>query len=369
VLSPPALGYEPLLVDVNHDAHLDLILADQDDGVVVSLGQGDGRFDAPRQLPHGARIGDIAAGDADADGNNDLLAANMGLPDAFDGALVTVLFGEGDGTFVRRDDVPSAPTPRSLAAFDADGDGVLDIAAGGYAAPVLSVSIGTGAGTFLPASNYAAPDRGTAETIAADFNGDGQPDIATCGAGTLLAVFTNAAGTFAARTDFPATSICTSMAAADFNLDGRLDLAMDYFAASPVVSIFLNTTTAAGDTQPPTISAAADPSVLWPANGRTIAVVVSGTIADDASGLDPATLAFTVADEYEQVQPSGTFTVAADGRYSFAVPLTASRRGNDRDGRTYRITIAAADAAGNEATTIVEVLVPHDRGNPAGAKQ
>ena len=59
--------------------------------------------------------------------------------------------------------------------------------------------------------------------------------------------------------------------------------------------------------------------------------------------------------------PSATFAIDSAGRYSLTVPLTASRRGDDNDGRTYRILINAADLAGNQASAVIDVLVPHDR--------
>lgn len=117
------------------------------------------------------------------------------------------------------------------------------------------------------------------------------------------------------------------------------------------------------DTTPPTITAAATPSTLWPPNGNLIAVTVSGTVKDDpaGSGVNPGSVAFYVVDEYLQVQPAGSVTLASDGSYSFAVELPASRSGNDRGDRLYTITVSARDNLGNFAAATTKVTVPHDQ--------
>ncbi len=114
---------------------------------------------------------------------------------------------------------------------------------------------------------------------------------------------------------------------------------------------------------PPAESAAASLPTLWPPNGGLVADVISGTVKDQGdSGIDSASLKYTVADEYGTVQPSGSFTLQPDGTYSFTVMLEASRHGNDKDGRVYTITISASDNAGNPSSTSITVTVPHDRG-------
>ena len=362
LLSPRALSNRPpLLVDVNHDAKLDLILADQDDGILVSLGNGDGTFGMPARLRLGGAVPRVAAGDVNGDGNVDLVAANIGQPDAFDGSIVSVLFGDGTGTFRAGDGVPVARTPGSIIALDANGDGELDVAASSYATATLSVAAGRGDGSFLPAASYPIPGPGTADTATADFNVDGSPDLAVCGSANLLSIFTNTGGAFGQRSDYPSASSCTSMAVADFDGDGRPDLALNHFAGSGTLSIFRNTTMPP-DAQPPAISIAASPRMLWPAHGGTIAVTLSGTITDEGSGVDASSLAFSVEDEYGLVEPAGRLTADTAGRYSFSVPLTASRRGDDTDGRTYRIVVTAADRAGNRTSAAAIVMVPHDRG-------
>jgi hypothetical protein len=364
--SPPVRsGVRPLFVDVNGDGNLDVILPEQSGGVSISLGNGDGTFLAATVQPiTGNGIATtVAAGDFNGDGHVDLVANNIGVAAPnFEGATVSVLLGHGDGTWAAAVDYAVAPIPQSLAVADFNGDGRLDLAVASYATPTLSVLFGSGDGTFLPAVDYPIVGLGTADTAAADFNGDGRADLATCAPADALSIFTNAGdGTFGPSLNLAAAASCTSMAVADFNRDGRPDVALNYFAGSGTISVFLNTT-APVDTAPPVVTVAATPSLLWPANGRTVAVVVSGTIVDTGSGVDPATLVFTVTDEYGLVVPSGSVVIDASGQFVFTVPLTAFRRGGDTDGRAYTITVRAADLAGNLGSASTVVLVSHDRG-------
>jgi hypothetical protein len=117
---------------------------------------------------------------------------------------------------------------------------------------------------------------------------------------------------------------------------------------------------AVGDITGPAVTASA-PATIWPPNNQTVPVKVQGLISDVGSGVDPATVRFTVADEYGTVQPAGPITLAANGTYAIDVPLVASRLGNDSDGRRYTIVIRAKDFAGNEGSTSVIVTVPRDQ--------
>jgi hypothetical protein len=113
----------------------------------------------------------------------------------------------------------------------------------------------------------------------------------------------------------------------------------------------------------PTVTAAALPTSLWPPDGRTVPVTVSGTVADATSGVDPTSARFSVVDEYGQVQPTGAVSIGSGGHYTAAVSLPASRNGNDNDGRTYTIVVRVLDNAGNLATASALVRVPHDEGH------
>jgi hypothetical protein len=59
------------------------------------------------------------------------------------------------------------------------------------------------------------------------------------------------------------------------------------------------------DTTPPVMTVSTMPNILWPPNGTMRPVTISGTISDTGSGVDPTSAAYSVRDEYGDVQPKG----------------------------------------------------------------
>jgi VCBS repeat protein len=194
-----------------------------------------------------------------------------------------------------------------------------------------------------------------------DFNDDGILDLA-CGNyydSNVAILLGNGDGTFQPPIMFPAGSGARGLVAADFNGDGRIDLGVaNQFIDS--ISIFLQPLS---DTTPPTITLTVHPKTLWPPNGRMVPVMVSGKITDSGSGVNLGTAVYFVRDEYGKIQPGGPVTLGPAGRYAFTVLLQASRRGSDLDGRQYKITVRAADNAGNLASKTKDVVVPHSLEN------
>ena len=112
------------------------------------------------------------------------------------------------------------------------------------------------------------------------------------------------------------------------------------------------------DTQAPGVVTAATPNtLLWSPNKIMTPVTVSGTVTD----VSLASVTFTVADEYNKVQPSGSVTVDAAGNYSFVVKLEAWRDGKDYNGRVFTIVVTATDSAGQSTSASAVVLVPHNQ--------
>jgi hypothetical protein len=120
----------------------------------------------------------VAVGDVNGDGRPDLVTVNNA------DSTVSVLLGNGDGTFQAAKTSATGPGPRSVAVGDFTGDGKLDLVTAN--AGDLSLLPGNGDGTFRP-PEYAAAGPGTWAVAAADFNGDHFPDLAVAnfGSGTV----------------------------------------------------------------------------------------------------------------------------------------------------------------------------------------
>jgi hypothetical protein len=120
------------------------------------------------------------------------------------------------------------------------------------------------------------------------------------------------------------------------------------------------------DQTPPSMTIAANPTVLWPPNHKLVPVTVGGFIADGISGVARA-VSYQVIDEYGVMNQAGFAPVAVNpadtfGAYSFTVDLQSSRAGNDFDGRQYVIVVTGLNNAGDHTTVATVVTVPHDMG-------
>lgn len=116
-----------------------------------------------------------------------------------------------------------------------------------------------------------------------------------------------------------------------------------------------------GDVTPPVIlNLIASPDRLWPPNGRLVLVVVIVRAMDEGDGLAGALL--TISDEYGERNGVVEMRARSRGLFTAVVPLTAWRRGGDRDGRIYTLNVSVSDQAGNSSQATTLVIVPHDLG-------
>jgi hypothetical protein len=176
--------------DFNGDGNVDLAIVGEDSGtgrnVAVLLGDGHGRFTPAPGSPFssgGARPDAVLVRDFNDDGKADLAIAN-GSSDT-----ISVLLGNGDGTFAL---APGSPFPSgghgpsALAGADFTGDGKEDIAVANQASGSLGLFVGDGTGRFVQPSGFPIPTGGDlpAGVLAADFNGDGEEDLAVANSGS-----------------------------------------------------------------------------------------------------------------------------------------------------------------------------------------
>ena len=98
----------------------------------------------------------------------------------------------------------------------------------------------------------------------------------------------------------------------------------------------------------------------WQAGGKLVAVVVTVKAMDDLSGVASAVLA--IKDEYHECDGLVAMTPVGGGVFAATRLLPARRNGNDKDGRTYTLTVSVTDGASNVTRASVVVLVPHDQG-------
>jgi VCBS repeat protein/PASTA domain-containing protein len=207
------------LADVNGDGRLDVVTANSSARTVSVLRNlGGGTLASRADYTTGPLPMAVAAGDLNGDGRVDLVTANSGA------ATVSILLNRGNRTFAPRADVVTGGAPNSVALADFDGDGKLDVAtANPRARPGRGVTVllGRGDGTFRPRRDYAVSHIAS-RVAAGDLNGDGRPDLALSEAGNLAVMLNRGDGRFDAPLWF---GYGDALAAADFNLDGRLDLA------------------------------------------------------------------------------------------------------------------------------------------------
>lgn len=248
-----ATGSEPLSIATGQfnetiDSYIDLAVANKQSNTVSILrGVGDGTFQRQTTLNAGrAPVSVVAANfhDLSSSTNVDLAVANQA------DNTISIFQGNGDGTF-RPPTMVSLPVgfqPACLAAGDLNGDGHIDLVVANTGNNTFSVLLGNGDGTFRPRADYAAGNQPVYVALG-DFNGDGADDIAVANeAGNSISIYYNQTsnsgeplGTFVAGAtrDFSAGNSPTSIAVADYNLDGTEDLAVSDLADN-AVTVLLN---------------------------------------------------------------------------------------------------------------------------------
>jgi uncharacterized protein (TIGR03437 family) len=245
-----------LVGDFNGDGRADLAVlhsATAASTVSVLLGNGDGTFQTAITYPTGKSPAAMVVGDFNGDGIADIATAN------FDNT-VSILLGNGNGTF----GAPASSAvvnPNSIATGDFNGDGIADLVVVNFKLATVSVLLGNGNGTFQ-AFSYPSGTDSTAVAVG-DFNGDGRLDLAVLNGSNVGILLGNGNGTFKTEVNYPAGGALQYIAVGDFNGDGRTDLVVTDSGKNSVNVLLGNGN---GSFQPP-VSYGVGTQAVWVAIG------------------------------------------------------------------------------------------------------
>jgi hypothetical protein len=204
--------------DFNGDGYLDLaVVNDNVNTVSVLLGNGDGTFQAQKTYGTGNQVEFVATGDLNLDGKQDIIVANYADQD------VGVLLGNGDGTFKPQVTYKVGGPDSGLAIADLNGDGIPDIVASYYHPSQLGVLLGNGDGTFEAVREFNTTQSQGYEVTIADLNGDGAPDLISSDLHASISVLLNVAAAKAKLSDVvvPGTSKDVEKIVAKYSGDSR----------------------------------------------------------------------------------------------------------------------------------------------------
>ncbi|HEY0462450.1 MAG TPA: VCBS repeat-containing protein [Pyrinomonadaceae bacterium] len=223
------------VADYNNDNKADLAVANQvTNDVSVLLGNGDGTFGGQSLFSAGSGPYGIVAGKFNADNNWDLAVTNSGSNN------VSILLGNGSGGFSAAANFFVGASPLGAATGDFNNDGKADLAVanfGGFFTGSVSILLGTGTGAFTTGTSVRTRSQPSFVAVAR-FNADANDDIivANFGSDSVSTYFGNGAGGFQLQQNISMPGGPVSIEVADLGTDGILDIAVANYNSDTVTT-------------------------------------------------------------------------------------------------------------------------------------
>lgn len=218
------VGKNPTTVttgDLNHDSFTDLVTTNISSNTLsILLGNGDGTFKDQVQLNVCKEPRALVMNDFNHDDHADVVLACSG------GDEIALLFGHGNGKFEEGPHYPVHRTPVALATEDLNGDEHADLVVA-LRNDKLKIFLGTGTGEFRHGAQYEYGDTPTSVALS-DLNRDGKFDLVVTNGGPMSNAVSiwlgNGDGTFKTPKDYPTGKRPLGVSFADFNNDHNRDL-------------------------------------------------------------------------------------------------------------------------------------------------
>jgi len=328
-VSPSGVRSYPVLLagDFNGDGKTDLAALSYDGSttsyITTLLGKGDGTFGTPQTgtaYPQGVTGGDVILGsflEADFNGDGKLDLAVVG--DYVGTGGITILLGNGDGTFRAQPNLVPDLGFGVVTTGDFNGDGIPDLIAFQYFGGGATVLLGKGDGTFTAAATAPPAGAFARSAIVGDFNLDGNVDLAIGYSGGVTVLLGDGAGNFQTGPSGTISGSGVGLVAGDFNHDGILDLAAAT-SYDGTISLYIGVGNGNFITAVPTLA----PSQQFNNTQALIAADFNGDGRPDLallqSGLDNASILITEPTEtavatVNSIAPVGAGTHLVDASY------------------------------------------------------
>ncbi len=322
----PPTGRGPVFVttaDVNGDGKPDIITVNNfDSNLSVLTNGGNLAFTASATLPAGSGPAWVAAADLTGDGKVDLVCANYGT--CGDGNTLTVFTGDGQGGFTASATLTVGYGPTCVVAADINGDGKIDLISANQTSSSLSVLTNDGHGNFSLKATIPVytPDC----VVATNLSGGTNIDLACVNDGdgyygTVTVLINDGHGNFGTNTVIPVGKLRNSyypdtIAAADFNGDGKLDLVVANYGSD---SLTVLTQTTVEKVPVVSITSPSNGASFLTSQGIEVKATVSGSVKQAELYVDGQVFENLVNPPYSFQIPAGSLLAGSHALQVVAV--------------------------------------------------